>query len=158
MTGTTLDWQKHCKAEFKEYCEVHEEHFPLNNINDEKTRRAIYLVPTANFQVRYTFICLTTGHCITRKQFSVVPMHASIFNRMEELATIDKKTDEELTFEDQSNNQIPNEYTDDIIEGAVTAVFDEGGANTMSKMATELGIKILGVGYIDNITQERTQE
>lgn len=85
-------------------------------------------------------------------------MHASIFNRMEELATIDKKTDEELTFEDQSNNQIPNEYTDDIIEGAVTAVFDEGGANTMSKMATELGIKILGVGYIDNITQERTQE
>ena len=85
-------------------------------------------------------------------------MHASIFNRMEELATINKKTDEELTFEDQSNNQIPNEYTDDIIEGAVTAVFDEGDANTMSKMATELGIKILGVGYIDNITQERTQE
>ena len=85
-------------------------------------------------------------------------MHASIFNRMEELATIDKKTDEELTFEDQSKNQIPNEYTDDIIEGAVDAVLDEGDANTMSKMATELGIKILGVGYIDNITQERTQE
>ena len=29
MTGTSLDWTKHYKAEFGAYCEFHEEHSPM---------------------------------------------------------------------------------------------------------------------------------
>ena len=34
ITGTTLVWQKQCKADFGAYCEFQEENRPLNNINN----------------------------------------------------------------------------------------------------------------------------
>jgi hypothetical protein len=49
MTGTTLDYSKHCKIPFGAYVETHEENNPTNNMK-ERTRAAICLGPTANFQ------------------------------------------------------------------------------------------------------------
>ena len=92
-TDTTIDWYKHYKVYFGSYCELHEEHWPLNNINNEQTQSVICLGPTTNFQGRYTFLCLTKGKRITHKQFRVVPMSASVIIHVEELATIDEQTD-----------------------------------------------------------------
>ena len=88
MTGTTLDCQKQCKADFGAYCEVHKEKFPLNNINNEQTQSAICLRPTTNFKVSYTFLFLTTGKHITPKHFRVVPVPATVIICMEELVAI----------------------------------------------------------------------
>jgi hypothetical protein len=49
MTGTSLDYSKHCKVPFGAYVETHEENSPTNTMC-ERTRRAIYLGPSSNFQ------------------------------------------------------------------------------------------------------------
>ena len=100
MTGTKLDWQKHCKAEFGEYYEIHQENRLLNSINNEQTQSAIFLGPTTNFQCKYTFLCLTIGERITCKQLRMVPVPATLIGHVEELDTINAQTDENLTFED----------------------------------------------------------
>ena len=65
ITGNNLDCKKHCRAESGAFWEVHEENRLFNNINNDRTRSAICLGTTTNFQVSYTFLCLTTGKCIT---------------------------------------------------------------------------------------------
>jgi hypothetical protein len=72
-TGTTLDYNKHCKLLFGAYVETHEMNTPTNTMK-EITRAAICLGPTANFQGSYKFLCLRTGRRITRKQFRELPM------------------------------------------------------------------------------------
>ena len=49
MNGTTLDWQKHCKASFGAYWEVHEDNRPLNNITTSKHKMlsALAQAPTS---------------------------------------------------------------------------------------------------------------
>jgi hypothetical protein len=68
MTGTTLDYKKHCRLSFGAYVETHEENKPSNTLK-ERTQAAICLGPTANFQGSYKFLCLRTGRHIARKQF-----------------------------------------------------------------------------------------
>jgi hypothetical protein len=75
MTGTTLDYAKHCKLPFGSYVETHEENNPTNTMK-ERTRAAICVGPTAIFQGSYKFLCLSTGRCIKRKQFKELPMPA----------------------------------------------------------------------------------
>jgi hypothetical protein len=60
MTGTTLDYAKHCKLPFGTYVETYKENNPTNTMK-EQTR------PTANFQGSCKFLCLSTGGRITRK-------------------------------------------------------------------------------------------
>jgi hypothetical protein len=60
MTGTTLNYNKHCKLPFGTYVETHEMNTPTNTMK-ERTRVAICLGPTANFQGSYKFLCLRTG-------------------------------------------------------------------------------------------------
>jgi hypothetical protein len=49
ITGTSLDYSNHCKVPFGAYVETHEENSPTNTMH-ERTCRAIYLGPSANFQ------------------------------------------------------------------------------------------------------------
>ena len=118
MTGTTLNWTKYFKAEFSAYCEVNEEHKATNIIDNACTNSAICIGPNTYLQGSYNFLCLNTGKRITPKQFSMVPMPASMVKLVEELATIDSQFKKDLTFEDRDN--IPIEDTDDINEGAAT--------------------------------------
>jgi hypothetical protein len=60
MTGTTLDYNKHCKLPFGAYVETHEMNTPTNTMK-EITRAEICLDPTVNFQGSYKFLCLRTG-------------------------------------------------------------------------------------------------
>jgi hypothetical protein len=67
MTGTTFDYNKHCKLPYGAYVETHKMNTPTNTTK-ERTRAAICLGPTANFLGSYKFLCRRTGCRITRKQ------------------------------------------------------------------------------------------
>jgi hypothetical protein len=85
-----LDYSKHCKLPFGAYVEMHEENNPTNNMK-ERTRAAICLGPTTNFQGSYKFLCLKTGRRITSKQFKELPMPASVIKAVKALAERDKQ-------------------------------------------------------------------
>jgi hypothetical protein len=72
MTGTMLDFNKHCQIPFGAYAELHEDN-DVTNTTTERTQPAICLGPKANFQGSYKFLSLKTGKCITRKQFMSYP-------------------------------------------------------------------------------------
>jgi hypothetical protein len=104
MTGTALDFNKHCQIPFGAYAEVHEDRNITNTI-DARTQPAICLGPTANFQGSYKFLSLQTGKRITRKQFKEPPMPSSIIKRVEAMA-IKEKQDKTITFYDRSGTPI----------------------------------------------------
>jgi hypothetical protein len=130
MTGTALDFNKHCQIPFGAYVEVHEDRNITNTI-DERTQPAICLGPTANFQGSYTFISLRTGKRITRKQFKELPMPASIIKRVEAMA-IKEKQDKTIPFHDRSGAPITDLYDspdDETAEAAAGVDNDNGNAN-----------------------------
>jgi hypothetical protein len=91
MTGTSLDYRKHCKVPFGAYVETHKENSPTNTMY-ERTRGAICLGPSANFQGSYKFLCLRTGKNIVRKQFTELSMPDSVIKRVEAIAARDKRS------------------------------------------------------------------
>jgi hypothetical protein len=102
MTGTALDFNKHCQITFGAYAEVHEDR-NITNTMSERTQPAIYLGPIANFQGSYKFLSLRTGKRITRKQFKELPMPDSIIKRVEAMAEREQQN-KTITFSDRSGN------------------------------------------------------
>jgi hypothetical protein len=100
--------KKHCRLPFGAYVETHEENKPSNTLK-ERTRAAICLGPTANFQGSYKFLCLHTGRRITRKQFRELPMSSSVIEAMEALADHDKQ-EGTLEFTDRDVNAYDDLY------------------------------------------------
>jgi hypothetical protein len=107
MTGTTLDYNKHCRLPFGAYVETHEDNGATNTIV-ERTRGSICLGPTANFQGSCKFFCLDTGRRVTRKQFREVPMPASVIKRIAEFAERDQQAGE-LVFTERNGTIFPDE-------------------------------------------------
>jgi hypothetical protein len=105
MTGTTLDYNKHCKLSFGAYVEMHEMNTPTNT--EKKGRVRQYLGPTANFQGSYKFLCLRTGRRITRKQFRELPMPATVIEAIDALAEREKQ-DSNLDFTDHDGSPYEN--------------------------------------------------
>jgi hypothetical protein len=130
MTGTALDFNKHCQIPFGAYAEVHEDRNIMNTM-DERTQPAICLGPTANFQGSYIFLSLRMGKRITRKQFKELPMPASIIKRVEAMA-IKEKQDKTITFHDRSGAPITDLYDspdDETAEAAAGVDNDNGNAD-----------------------------
>jgi hypothetical protein len=91
MTGTTLNFAKHCKVPFGAYVETHEENKPTNTMV-ERTRGTICLGTSADFQGSYNFLCVRTGRKITRKQFREVTMPTSVMKRVAAITLRDKRS------------------------------------------------------------------
>jgi hypothetical protein len=106
MTGTALDFNKHCQILFGAYAEVHEDN-NITNTMTERTQPAICLGPTANFQGSYKFLSLKTGKRITQKQFKELSMPDSVIKQIEAMATREKQ-DTVITFSNRSGNPIPD--------------------------------------------------
>jgi hypothetical protein len=66
MTGTALDFNKHCQIRFGAYGEVHEDH-DIKNTMTEQMQPNICLGPTTNFEGSYKFMSLKTGKRTTRE-------------------------------------------------------------------------------------------
>jgi hypothetical protein len=125
MTGTTLDYSKHCRLFFGAYVETHEENNPTNTMK-EITRGAICLGPTANFQGSYKLLCLRKGRRITRKQFKELSMPASVISAVEALAARDKQ-EGNLEFTDRHGNSFADDTSDADPPAEGRAGVDEGG-------------------------------
>jgi hypothetical protein len=108
MTGTALDFNKHCQIPFGAYAEVHEDR-NITNTMSERTQPSICLGPTANFQGSYKFLSLRTGKRITCKQFKELPMPDLIIKRVEAMAEREQQN-KTITFSDRSGNKITNLY------------------------------------------------
>jgi hypothetical protein len=121
MTGTSLDYGKHCKVPFRAYVETHEENSPTNTMS-EHNHGAICLGPSANFQGSYNFLCLRTGKKIVRKQFTELYMPASVIKRVEEIAARDKRSGN-IVFSARYGTEIGDDHDDD---EDVTAGVDNG--------------------------------
>ena len=61
MTGIQIDYNKHIRAEFGEYVQVHEEH---DNSMNTRTMGAIATKPTGNVQDGHWFYSLNTGRML----------------------------------------------------------------------------------------------
>jgi hypothetical protein len=127
MTGTTLDFAKYYKVPFGAYVETHEENHPTNTMV-ERTRGAICLGPSANFQGSYKFLFLCTGRKIIRKQLREVPMPESVIKCVESIALRDKKSGN-MEFADQNGIPIVDEDENDDNPGDDLTEADTAGLN-----------------------------
>ena len=73
LTGRSLDYNKHCKMSPGSYCLVHEEHLPRNYMKERATG-AITIGPTSTLQGACPFMLLKSGHIITRREWTVMPV------------------------------------------------------------------------------------
>jgi hypothetical protein len=83
ITGIQIDYNKHIRAEFGEYVQVHEEH---DNSMNPRTTGAIATKPTGNAQGGHWFYSLTTGRMLDRMRWTPLPMPADVIARIATLA------------------------------------------------------------------------
>jgi hypothetical protein len=83
ITGSSIDFQKHCQLEFGAYAQVHEEH---NNTMVTRTVGAIALRPTGNDQGGYYFFSLTSGRVLNRNHWTELPMPGDVIDRIHVMA------------------------------------------------------------------------
>ena len=83
VTGQVVDYSKHCKYEFGEYVQVHEEH---DNSMAPRTVGALALRPTGNAQGNWYFLSLSTGRILNRTNGTKLPMPGEVIERVHAMA------------------------------------------------------------------------
>ena len=63
ITGQTINYNCHCRYEYGEYVQTHEQH---DNTMAPRTIRALTMHPTGNTQGNFYFFSLSTGCIINR--------------------------------------------------------------------------------------------
>lgn len=83
ISGLTLDYNKHCRLEFGEYVQTHEEH---DNSMASRSTGAIALRRTGNEQGGHYFLNLTSGKVLNRSHWTPLPMPQNVIDRVHVLA------------------------------------------------------------------------
>jgi len=83
VTGTTINYDKHCRVPFGTYVQVHEQH---NNSMASCTSGAIALRPSGNAQGSYYFLNLYSRKRIICNNWTVLPMPNEVINTIHQLA------------------------------------------------------------------------
>jgi hypothetical protein len=109
VTGSHIDYNKHCRLEYGAYVQVHEEH---NNSMVTRTTGAIALRPTGNSQGGYYFYSLTTGRVLNRNKWTPLPMPQDVIDRVHTLARR-AAANVALTFGNGYGEPIPDDDDDD---------------------------------------------
>jgi len=102
VTGSKIDFNKHCKLQFGTYVQMHEQH---NNSLLPRMAGAIALCPTRNEQGSYYFLSLHTGKRVVRNKWTVLQMPAEVIATVHQLAAACKKY-KGITFTDKDGNII----------------------------------------------------
>ena len=103
-----LDYNAHCKVEFGEYVQTHEEH---NNNMNSRTIGAIASRPSTG-DGAYYFISLATGRCIDRRSWTPMPMPtAEVVPQVHRLARR-AKANKTLTFTNATGDNLDTLYAD----------------------------------------------
>ena len=111
LTGTLLDWTKHCQENFGDYCETHDNPVPPNDTDILRTTPGICLGPTGNFQGTYKWFNLNTGRVIKHKSWTPYPMTSHIMERVEKLAEQDR-IPWHIEFRDRHGNVTKDAFSD----------------------------------------------
>ena len=97
-----IDYNAHCKVEFGDYVQTHEEH---DNTMATRTVGAIATRPTGNIQGGYYFIRLDTGRRIMRRDWTPLPMPSEVVDQIHRLARR-AKASTTLTFTNVRNEDL----------------------------------------------------
>ena len=107
VLGRKVDYNAHCKVEFGEYVQTHEEH---SNDMSQRTLGAIATRPS-NDAGSYYFISLLTGKRINRRSWTPLPMPEEAINQVHRLACRAKAT-KQLTFTNANDEDLDLLYQD----------------------------------------------
>ena len=102
LTGQSWSYTTHCKLEFGDYVQTHEEH---NNSMAARTIGAIALSPTGNTQGGYFLFSLTTGRVLNRGRWTSLPMPNEVIDWVHRMAH-QEHGNNGLLFEDRNHNQL----------------------------------------------------
>ena len=83
VTGQKLDYKRHCRYQFGEYVQTHEQH---DNSMDPRTVGALALRPTGNAQGSFYFMSISTGRVLNRLRATPLPMPDEVVDRIHRLA------------------------------------------------------------------------
>ena len=119
VTGRTIDHNRHCKYEFGEYVQTHEEH---DNSMAPRTAGALALRPTGNAQGGYYFFSLSTGRVLNRNHATRLPMPQEVIAQVHRLARR-QKANPGLVFTDRANQHV--DVADDEDNGSLAYDSDE---------------------------------
>jgi hypothetical protein len=133
VTGIKIDYNKHIRAEFGEYVQVHEEH---DNRMQARTTGAIATKPTGNAQGGFWFYSLTTGRMLDRRRWTSLPMPQDVIDRITVLARtnpvglttftnmrneavydIDDDSDDDSDYDPDADDNVDDDDYDDFIAG-----------------------------------------
>lgn len=109
ITGDTLSYTRHCKFDFGEYVQTHEQH---GNDMSTRTVGALALRPTGNMQGGFYFFSLSSGQVINRNVATKLPMPNEVVDRVHQLARQQKANMAGLVFGDRAGNV----YADNEVE------------------------------------------
>ena len=83
VSGTTIDFNKHCQLEFGSYVQTHEEH---DNSMKPRTAGALALRPMNNAQGGWYFMSLASGRKLQRYTWTNLPLPKEAIDRIHTLA------------------------------------------------------------------------
>ena len=107
LTGQKVDYQRHCRYQFGEYTQTHEEH---DNSMNPRTVGALALRPVGNGQGSFYFLSVSTGRVHNRLHATALPMPDDVIDKIHRMAW-QQKNNPGLIFADR--NLHPDEYDDD---------------------------------------------
>jgi hypothetical protein len=109
ITGQNVDYNRHCKYQFGQYVQTHEQH---DNTMIPRTIGALALRPTGNAQGNFYFFSLSTGRVLNQGHATPLPMPDDIIDRINRLAR-QQKANPGMIFSDRRNIVINDDQDDD---------------------------------------------
>ena len=109
LTGQKVDYKRHCRFQFGEYAQTHEEH---NNSMNPRTVGALALQPVGNGQGSFYFLSVATGRVLNRLHATALPMPDDIIDQIHRMAR-QQKNNPGLIFADRNLNPDEGEEDDD---------------------------------------------
>jgi hypothetical protein len=109
VTGLDVDYTKHCRIEYGQYVQTHEQH---DNSMNTRTVGALALRPTGNQQGGYYFYSLSTGRRLHRTHWTELPMPDDVKDRVHALARR-ARASRRLTFTDSDGTDLDTLYPDE---------------------------------------------
>jgi len=109
VTGQTVTYDRHCKFDFGQYVQTHEQH---DNTMTPRTIGALALRPTGNIQGNFYFLSLSTGRVLNRQSATPLPMPNEVIERVHLLARR-QKANPGLVFLDRDQQPFADDQPDE---------------------------------------------
>ena len=140
LTGQKVDYKRHCRFQFGEYTQTHEEH---NNSMNPRTVGALTLPPVGNGQGSFYFLSISTGRVLNRLHATALPMPDDIIEKIHRMAQ-QQKNNPGLIFADQNLHRDEGEYPDDDDDG-VTYQDDDDVTEFRQPLQVQSNLEMSGI-------------